>query len=569
MQLKNEKYSTDMFFAIIGASIALMPFVYDLYGNTAWGHCFTIASTVVAIILGVGAVLLTGQKQANVSIADILVVMCGIYLAISTVATKNDVLATNVILCSAAYLLGRLTDKRVMALGIGLAGVAQAVLVIAQWANLYGSNHALFDVTGSFGNPAQVAGFIVLTLFATVYCTNEAYKSQKRGWTIGGAIATIIQLVALFATSSRAAWVGVIAAIVWAVSAKLRPITRVATLGVICAVAAIGLSQIRSESALGRLLIWRASVPMITEAPILGNGHNSFEKNYMFAQADFFAQNPDSQFAQVASNVGYPFNDSLRLLVEQGAVGLILFVLLAIALLWTAKNREKLWLQCGVVAFVVYAQFSYPSYITPTMILAATYAGVADSSRRAFTIKLDNRVIASAMVVIAVMIGLTFDFWDQTAERALMAKTSHNHSALHHLKHNFGRISNDRNIFIMYSDASIAHVHNKSQIPTLKEIIPGCNQICTLAGLHESFGNVDEAKDLLHIAANMIPTRLRAQYMLFRLYVENDDPIEALKIAQTIVAAEPKVINTQTIKMQVEAKQYINRIENPDNHIVE
>ena len=67
----------------------------------------------------------------------------------------------------------------------------------------------------------------------------------------------------------------------------------------------------------------------------------------------------------------------------------------------------------------------------------------------------------------------------------------------------------------------------------------------------------------------MIPTRLRAQYILFRLYVENDDPIEALKIAQTIVAAEPKVINTQTIKMQVEAKQYINRIENPDNHIVE
>lgn len=567
MQLKNKKYSTDMYFAIIGASIAFMPFVYDIYGNTAWGHCFTIASTVVAIILGVGAVLLTGQKQANVSIADILVVMCGIYLAISTVATKNDVLATNVILCSAAYLLGRLTDKRVMALGIGLAGVAQAVLVIAQWANLYGSNHALFDVTGSFGNPAQVAGFIVLTLFATVYCTNEAYKSQKRGWAIGGAIAIIIQLVALFATSSRAAWVGVIAAIVWAVSAKLRPITRVATLGVICAVAAIGLSQIRSESALGRLLIWRASVPMITEAPILGNGHNSFEKNYMFAQADFFAQNPDSQFAQIASNVGYPFNDSLRLLVEQGAVGLILFALLAIALLWPAKNREKLWLQCGLLAFIVYAQFSYPSYITPIMTLAAICAGMLGDGIRSFAIKLDYRIMATAMAIVAIAVGSTFGFWDQSAEQALLAKTSHNHSALHHLKHNFGRISNDRNIFIMYSDASIAHVHNKSQIPTLKEIIPGCNQICTLAGLHESFGNVDEAKTLLNMAANMIPTRLRPQFLLFRLYANSDEHDEALKLAHTIVSAEPKIINTQTIKMQVEAKQYIKFHIGNDNPI--
>lgn len=567
MQLKNKICSIDVFSAIIGTIIVVIPFVYEIYGNTAWGHCFTIASTVVAIILGVGAVLLTGQKQVNVSIADILVVMCGIYLAISTVATKNDVLATNVILCSAAYLLGRLTDKRVMALGIGLAGVAQAVLVIAQWANIYDSNHALFDVTGSFGNPAQVAGFMTMTLFATAYCAHEAYKSQKRGWTIGGAIAIIIQLVALFATSSRAAWVGVIAAIVWAVSAKLRPITRVATLGVICAVAAIGLSQIRSESALGRLLIWRASTPMITEAPIIGNGHNYFEKNYMFAQADYFEQNPNSPFVQAASNVGYPFNDSLRILVEQGAIGLILFALLIIVLLWSEKNRERLWLQCGVVAFVVYAQFSYPSYITPTMILAATYAGVADSSRRAFTIKLDNRVIASAMVVIAVMVGLTFDFWDQTAEQALLAKTSHNHSALHHLKHNFGRISNDRNIFIMYSDASIAHVHNKSQIPTLKEIIPGCNQICTLAGLHESFGNVDEAKTLLNMAANMIPTRLRPQFLLFRLYANSDEHDEALKLAHTIVSAKPKIINTQTIKMQVEAKQYIKSHIGNDNPI--
>lgn len=553
----------------VACAIFAAPFVYDLYGNTAWGHCFTIASSIVALALGAIALVVSKQKQIHLSISDIIVAAIGIYLAISTVATKNDVLATNVILCSAAYLLGRLTDKKVMTFGIGLAGVAQAVLVIAQWANLYGSNHALFDVTGSFGNPAQVAGFIVLTLFATVYCTNEAYKAQKRGWTIGGAIAIFIQLVALFATSSRAAWVGVIAAIVWAVSAKLRPITRVATLGVICAVAAIGLSQIRSESALGRLLIWRASVPMITEAPILGNGHNSFEKNYMFAQADFFVQNPDSQFAQVASNVGYPFNDSLRLLVEQGAVGLIMFVLLAIALLWPAKNREKLWLQCGLLAFVAYAQFSYPSYITPIMTLAAICAGMLGDGIRSFAIRLDYRIMATAMAIVAIAVGSTFGFWDQSAEQALLAKTSHNHSALHHLKHNFGRISNDRNVFIMYSDASIAHVHNKSQIPTLKEIIPGCNQICTLAGLHESFGNVDEAKDLLHIAANMIPTRLRAQYMLFRLYVENDDPIEALKIAQTIVAAEPKVINTQTIKMQVEAKQYINRIENPDNHIVE
>ncbi|MBR5135998.1 MAG: O-antigen ligase family protein, partial [Rikenellaceae bacterium] len=339
----------------IACVIFAVPFVYDLYGNTAWGHCFTIASSIVALALGASALVVSKQKQIHLSISDIIVAAIGIYLAISTVTTKNDVLATNIALCLAVYLLGRLSDKIVLIFGVGIAGVAQAVLVIAQWAHIIDSNHALFDVTGSFGNPAQVAGFMTMTLFATAYCAHEAYKSQKRGWTIVGACAVAVQLVALYATSSRAAWVGVIAAIVWAVSAKLRPITRVATLGVICAVAAIGLSQIRSESALGRLLIWRASVPMITEAPILGNGHNSFEKNYMFAQADYFEQNPNSPFVQAASNVGYPFNDSLRILVEQGAIGLILFALLIISLLWSEKNRERLWLQCGVVAFVVYA----------------------------------------------------------------------------------------------------------------------------------------------------------------------------------------------------------------------
>ena len=72
----------------IACVIFAVPFVYDLYGNTAWGHCFTIASSIVALALGASALVMNKQKQMRLSISDIIVATIGIYLAISTIATK-------------------------------------------------------------------------------------------------------------------------------------------------------------------------------------------------------------------------------------------------------------------------------------------------------------------------------------------------------------------------------------------------------------------------------------------------------------------------------------------------
>lgn len=49
----------------------------------------------------------------------------------------------------------------------------------------------------------------------------------------------------------------------------------------------------------------------------------SFEKEYMFYQADYFRNHPQFAFLDVADNVTYPYNELLHIAVETGMCGLV------------------------------------------------------------------------------------------------------------------------------------------------------------------------------------------------------------------------------------------------------
>lgn len=81
---------------------------------------------------------------------------------------------------------------------------------------------------------------------------------------------------------------------------------------------AVGLYFYRSGSADARQLIWRVSLDMIADRPLTGFGPGNFPRYYMLYQADWFRAHPDSEFAAVADNAVYPFNEYIKLAVETG-----------------------------------------------------------------------------------------------------------------------------------------------------------------------------------------------------------------------------------------------------------
>ena len=83
------------------------------------------------------------------------------------------------------------------------------------------------------------------------------------------------------------------------------------------------LYQLKKASADGRLFIWNVSKELVSSAPLLGRGADSFTAEYMLAQADFFERYPNSEYRMNATDNVHAFNEYLRITCEYGIIGLL------------------------------------------------------------------------------------------------------------------------------------------------------------------------------------------------------------------------------------------------------
>lgn len=520
--------------ACCGATAIAIPLVFDTYGRTVYSCHIDICAAAIFILFNI--LLLAFNRRGTrfkLSPADIAAAALASYLLAGAYIHSDDVMAVEVALCASAYLAGRLADKRIIFIALAVSGTTEAAISAAQLLHLIASNHPLFALTGSFGNPAQAAGYLLITLAATL-------QLVSRHTAVITLPAAALQLTIIAFSDSRAALLAVVIAAVWHLSAATKPAIKIIIISATAAVMLAGLTRYKQESVSGRLLIWRAAAPMITEAPITGLGHNAFEKRYMHAQAEYFR----THAAELsASNVAYPYNETLRIIIEQGVIGLLLSIGFAASLLLRRKCDDRRIIRAGAAAVIVYAQFSYPTYVTPTIFAAALTAGTIGDGKRCATFPAKPlRLAAIAFgTASATAILATLPFWNAAAE----------------LRGDRARISYNRNIFAKLS-ATIADDPATRE----DEILPTCENCCRLAAAYARNGQFGRAEKLLEEAAYMIPSRMEPRYRLFRLYADSGHDAEAAKQAAVVAGHHPKIENTLTIKMRNEAIRYLRENRN-------
>lgn len=81
--------------------------------------------------------------------------------------------------------------------------------------------------------------------------------------------------------------------------------------------------SVKKESAMGRWFIIQRSAEMIAKNPIRGWGANGFISHYMDFQANYFEQNPNSEYVMLADNIHHPLNEFLLITVNYGFMGLV------------------------------------------------------------------------------------------------------------------------------------------------------------------------------------------------------------------------------------------------------
>ncbi|MDR2008944.1 MAG: O-antigen ligase family protein [Bacteroidales bacterium] len=490
-----------------------------------------------------------------------------------------------------------------------IGGILQSLHGNLQHWGILSSYHRYFGMTGTFPNPGPFAGYLgsIFPIALGLYLLKKINKSTNEikldhlfqrvfnSKSINGiaGISIIAVLTVLPITLSRASWIAVCLSSLliiinhYSVISKLKSLYRAkqiiilfislifVTLGV------CGLLRFKTNSANGRILIWKVTTNIIKQHPITGVGFDKYKSYYMEAQADYFEKHLDSSEKFVADNNIYCFNDFLLQIAENGFIGFFL-VLVILFLVFRVKNNKYrtliLIVKAGLVSIIVFSFFSYPSQILDIKILFISYIAFISSSSKQKIITFENRkklclmaLILSIMLFAVITIaGLrNFIIYNKALKHWNYAynlyETEQYPESLIHFQQAYKSFQSNSDFLMNYGKALyMAGKHNFS-IEILQRALKFYPNIFIYQTLGDNYKKLNQSvkaeKSYLR-AWYMIPNRFYPKYLLAILYDETEQSEKAVKIANELLSKEIKINSTAIEEIKQEMTKIIDKYSN-------
>lgn len=535
--------------------------------------------------------------------------------------------------------------NRTILIGILFFGLCEAIYGNLQLYGICSSNHGLYKLTGHFFNPGPYSGFlaIVFSMALPLYLyllkpNNENYidsksrlkssvdnnmldsgllkllfnrkgifalvnsqKSQHLFFRVILLAVLISVILVLPAAQSRAAWLAVIFAGLFSLvkTRNFRAMKRYilflyekigSKTGICVGVGllllfGVGLYFMKQGSVNGRLLIWKASLPMVTDAPLLGHGSGSFQTEYMNYQGRYFSKNPESQDALVADNSVYAFNEPLKLLVEHGVVGLVLIGIVFFLLFFktSAKEKESNFLigaKAGLIAFGMFGCFSYPTSILPigavVMVCVAIVAKycVVKNPLLFFLFNKAGRnsrlvVFKSLILIIAIGWGIyAYSFVKEQYVAHVKWKDASDiydvggyEACIDDFAEAYPMLKQNGRFLVNYGKALAMAKKPEEAIAVLEEAKQFANNTVLYTAMGDSYKMNDDfqkAEEAYWRAYYMIPSRFYPLYLLAKLYEESGQHYKAVETAQQIMKKPIKIDSKAITEIKSEMRKIID-----------
>jgi tetratricopeptide (TPR) repeat protein len=449
------------------------------------------------------------------------------------------------------------------------------------------------------------------------------------------AIATIISiLLVLPASRSRAAWLAVAVSSFYLISVRYRLYSRAKayfdTLTkkisllvfsiIVLTIAGAGLYLMKKGSADGRMLIWKVSMNMIKERPVLGYGFDQFKANYMDYQAAYFEQNPDSEDAMVAGDNNYAFNEPILSMVENGLIGILLLVAVFLSVFLghdkirltketeercTTSNNISLPIQSDqilieenkrncyllpisravILSVLVFGLFSYPSQILPIKICLVFALAIAArifdrkvNTERFQTIFPKPVQFALKSILTVLTIGLLWLATEQIHLIQTACSDWKNAFDLYNLglykdclddyKKAYPVLKNNGDFLTNYGKAlSMAGKHPEA-VDVLQQAAkhyPNTVVFTALGDSYKKLGQIEQAEQAYLHAWQMNPSRFYPKYLLAKLYDETGQHEKSVATAKELLGKEVKIESTAVKEIQEEMRKIIEKQDSVQN----
>jgi len=499
--------------------------------------------------------------------------------------------------------------QTIFCMAIILTGLVEALWGLQQLYGWKSSQHDLFKLTGSFFNPGPYAGYLAAVFPMALYELSVQIKELRirltgrrmaSMWQVScstltfcllALCAVIAILLVLPATMSRASWLAAMAGsfVVIVCSNRTSLITlcsktwRIKIIAfvlllVLLAVSAVGMYDLKKNSADGRLLTWKVSLTAVAKHPSgVGLGH--FPSAYGEAQAEYFASGRASETEKyVAGNQEYGFNEYLQIAVESGIIALLLFIgviVCAVRNLIKAKN----WGVTGsLVALLVFAFFSYPFSILPFPIVLVFLLAMSVPSTQITQmgqINTDQKTKSASIRFIGVIGILLFCLsvtagclWKQypvydayrkwSSYRWLYYQIGMYKEAMQHYEPLYPLL-NDQVQFLFEYAQSLSktgnHIQSNAVLTSAMQI--SCDPMLynMIGKNHQALQEYDLAEQSLLKSTHIVPNRLYPYYLLMKLYEEKGDKVKTQEAASIVLKKEPKVQSRAVREMREEAEK--------------
>lgn len=465
-----------------------------------------------------------------------------------------------------------------------------------QMFGLLESGNENFQFGGTFCNPGAYASYLslmspIVLSAGLVYRRNR--KSENRQYILLSCFVFMIYLIAV--SLSRGAWISCLIGCLYVLDYHFRILSsvrrrlirkiRLVAVYLFIAVFAIGTValayNIKSDSADGRLFIWKVTMKSLHENRFWGDGIGSFAANYSKWQREYFANNGgDEQERYLADYVTCAYNEFLEAFHDQGIAGLGLFVgIILVSLFQKNKHRSTIFVgaKASLLGFIVLCSVAYPLqlslvylHLIVTLALLFPYSDMVNNEVCSHKRKLAHMYICF-MSMIVFILGIRHLYGvkllDDGQRKVLCGDIRGALAAYedaYHIMHNNGR-------FLFYYGSALSL---NGDIEKCAEILKEAenrtsdpNVFILLGNNYKEMNDFSKARIAYRHAINTIPSRLYPRYLMVKLLMDFGHKAEAYVWANEVLNTKEKVVSLATKEIKDEMRLIINRLSNEQNRL--
>lgn len=603
--------------AVLCTAFVVIP---ELWNGVVTGKYFWFfgAQTVFAGFTLLHALLKKGR--VSISVLDVFVLVFIAYCSINYLARETGFEIKLYLLlflgmfyiCLKVFIQSITIAKWILPAALITIGLAESVYGLSQLYGLSRSYHGLYKITGHFFNPGPFSGFVALTVPLAVYyvmfywkragtrfhVVNTLFSSKRLTWPerIKNMIwdrenipllmvcLSLLNLAAALlvipATMSRSAWLAIIAGVLIVLAIrfdlwpkgkrffrknKSRAVVFMSLSLIIIAVAFAGVYNLKRGSADGRLFLWRVATEAMAKEPVFGAGLGNFAGVYGQTQYDYFSKGIDEKEAMTADCPAYAFNEFLQIGVEQGIIGLLLFLgVVILAIRGCPRDRKKAGVLGAIVAVLVFAFTSYPFSVLPICI--ALMALLALATEKGKNVKSIYSIIFISLLFAGSLYCIKYEKTLIEIYREKKSLSIIKVSKYNDLTDEYRRLYP---YFSRYHDFMFDYGQALSNLNRYKEgneiLIEGASQSSDpmfynlIGNNYRALKQFDKAEEYYFRAYYTLPNRLYPLYLLSKLYHETGQGEKAKAMAKKLLEKEPKVMSTAVRQMRDYARNLLKQ----------